>query len=77
MQGRPVRYQVAGTGEPVILVHGLAGSSGWWRHNVPALAERYAVYTVDLPGFGGMRHLRRRFALAGAASWLLANLPAS
>ncbi|MDQ4105776.1 MAG: alpha/beta fold hydrolase [Actinomycetota bacterium] len=69
-KGRPVRYEAAGEGEPVVLVHGLSGSTRWWSRNVPALAERYRVYLVDLPGFGAMRSLRRRFVLAEAASWL-------
>jgi len=37
---------------------------------VQAIAERYRVYLVDLPGFGTMRRSRRRFVLAEAASWL-------
>jgi len=37
VSGYPVRYQVAGEGLPVVLVHGLSGSSGWWRRNAPTL----------------------------------------
>ena len=68
--GWPVRYQAAGEGEPVVLVHGLSGSTRWWSRNVQAIAERYRVYLVDLPGFGTMRRSRRRFILAEAAGWL-------
>ena len=68
--GWPVRYQVAGEGEPVVFVHGLSGSTLWWARNVPAIAERYRMYLVDLPSFGTMRRSRRRFVLAEAASWL-------
>ena len=57
---------MAGQGEPVVLVHGFSGSTRWWSRNIPALAERYSVYLLDLPGFGAMR--RRRFVLAEAAS---------
>ena len=67
-----IRYLVAGEGEPVILVHGLSGSTRWWIRNVPRLAQYYRVYLVDLPGFGTMRRFRRRFALEKASSWLLA-----
>ena len=74
--GYPVRYEVAGEGEPVVLVYGLSGSTRWWAGNVPALAERHRVYLVDLPGFGAMRRLRRRFVLAEAASWLSAWMEA-
>jgi pimeloyl-ACP methyl ester carboxylesterase len=53
--GWPVRYEAAGEGEPVVLVHGLSGSTRWWSRNVSDIAGRYRVYLVDLPGFGKMR----------------------
>lgn len=43
----------------------------WWRRNVPALADHYSVYLVDLPGFGSMRSFHRPFVLSEAISWLL------
>ena len=67
---------MAEKGEPVVLVHGLSGSTRWWSRNIPALAEHYSVYLLDLPGFGAMRRLRRRFVLAEAASWLSAWMEA-
>ena len=71
VSGYGIRYEVAGEGgDPVVLVHGLSGSTRWWAPNVPALARRHRVYLVDLPGFGAMRRERRRFALAEAAAWL-------
>jgi pimeloyl-ACP methyl ester carboxylesterase len=70
VRGLPVRYEAVGEGEPVVLVHGLSGSTRWWSRNVPAVAERHRIYLVDLPGFGAMRRFRRQFALAEAASWL-------
>lgn len=76
MGGCPIRYEVAGEGEPVVLVHGLSGSARWWARNVAALAERHRVYLVDLPGFGAMRSRRRQFALVEAASWLSAWMEA-
>jgi pimeloyl-ACP methyl ester carboxylesterase len=39
----------------VLLVHGLAGTAGWWRHNVEALCTRYRVVIPDLIGFGRTR----------------------
>ena len=71
VRGQTVRYTVAGSGEPMILVHGLSGSTHWWRRNIPALAQHYQLYLVDLPGFGTMRRHRRLFVLAEAAAWLL------
>ena len=74
--GQRVRYLVAGEGEPVVLVHGLSGSTRWWSRNVPALAEHYRVHLVNLPGFGAIRRPGRRFVLAEAAAWLLAWIDA-
>lgn len=68
--GYPVRYLVAGAGEPVVLIHGLSGSGLWWRRNVAALAARHAVFLVDLPGFGAMRRSPQPFALDTAMAWL-------
>ncbi|HMQ35371.1 MAG TPA: alpha/beta fold hydrolase [Chloroflexaceae bacterium] len=69
-----VGYGVAGAGPPVVLVHGLSGSTRWWRRNVPALAARLRVYVVDLVGFGASRG--SRFALAEAAGLLAAWMDA-
>jgi pimeloyl-ACP methyl ester carboxylesterase len=44
-----VRVQTLGAGTPVVLVHGLAGSSSWWRQVVPALAAEHTVHLIDLP----------------------------
>lgn len=70
MGGRRIRYEVAGEGEPVVLVHGLSGSTRWWDRAVPALAARHCVHLVDLPGFGSMRRAEGGFVLAEAAGWL-------
>ena len=48
----PIGYESAGEGEPVVMVHGLSGSTRWWSQNVQAIAERHRVYLIDLPGFG-------------------------
>lgn len=69
--GADVHYQVAGQGEPVVLVHGLSGSSHWWIRNLPALADSYTVYLVDLPGFGAMSRFPGQLMLPELATWLL------
>ncbi len=70
VQGQRVAYHVAGSGEPVVLLHGLAGSMRWWRRNITALAKSHTVYLPHLPGFGSFRRRGHRFALAEAADWL-------
>src|SRR5687768_17243579 len=62
-----VHYEVAGEGPAVVLIHGLSGSGRWWAYNVPALAQQYQVYNVDLVGFGRSRG--QRLVLREAAGW--------
>ena len=62
-----VHYEVTGEGPAVVLIHGLSGSGRWWAYNVPALAQRYRVYNVDLIGFGRSRG--QRLVLREAAGW--------
>ncbi len=52
IEGRWVRYEVAGGGPPVLLVHGWLSSSKIWEPLVRRLAQRFTVYTLDLTGFG-------------------------
>lgn len=42
----------AGGGEPLLLVHGLGGTSGVWDPVVDLLASERRVIVIDLPGFG-------------------------
>ena len=71
VNGLPIFYQKIGKGEPLVLIHGLAGSMRWWGRNVDSLAEHHCVYLVDLPGFGSMHRAHALFALMKAGSWLL------
>lgn len=52
IEGRGFHYQQAGSGPPLVLIHGLLGGSFCWRLNLPAFARRFTTYAVDLPGHG-------------------------
>jgi 2-hydroxy-6-oxonona-2,4-dienedioate hydrolase len=47
-----IHYVTAGTGEPLLLVHG--GHGGWihWLANIEALSQGHRVIALDMPGFG-------------------------
>lgn len=47
-----VKYNIVGSGEPLVLVHGTPWSSYNWRKIIPALSEWYTVYYYDLLGYG-------------------------
>jgi pimeloyl-ACP methyl ester carboxylesterase len=47
-----VAYERHGTGEPLLLVHGLGGVGRYWDPLIDSFAAAYDVIVVDLPGFG-------------------------
>ncbi|MDB5045746.1 MAG: dihydrolipoamide acetyltransferase, partial [Deinococcus sp.] len=68
-----LRYDATGKGEPMVLIHGLSGSSRWWRHNVPVFAQSHRTFVVDLAGYGRARRQRSlgvREDAALIAAWL-------
>jgi pimeloyl-ACP methyl ester carboxylesterase len=42
----------AGTGEPVLMLHGLGATKASFLSTIAALADRYRTIAIDLPGFG-------------------------
>lgn len=47
-----LHYLEAGSGDPVVLLHGVPQSSHEWRTIIPRLADRYRVIAPDLRGLG-------------------------
>ena len=52
VSGARVYYLRAGSGTPMLLIHGLLGSSRNWRNNIDALAQHATVYAIDLVNMG-------------------------
>ena len=50
VDGLPIRYLVAGTGPPLVLLHGAGDNALDWKWVMPALAATHRVYAPDLPG---------------------------
>lgn len=69
IDGARMRYLRAGSGPPLILLHGLMGYSFSWRYAMPALAPYASVFAPDLLGAGfsdrpkGLDHSMRGTAL--------------
>ncbi len=45
--GAKIHYQRAGTGRPLLLLHGLVGSAKNWRRNINFLSRDSSVYAID------------------------------
>ena len=50
----------AGSGEPLLLLHGLGSSRRDFTAVLPALTDSFDVINVDLPGIGRSPHLEQR-----------------
>jgi haloalkane dehalogenase len=52
VNGLTFHYLEAGSGPPVLLLHGWPTSSFLWRNVIPGIAKTHRVVAPDLPGFG-------------------------
>jgi pimeloyl-ACP methyl ester carboxylesterase len=50
VDGLPIRYLEAGSGPPLVLLHGAGNNSLDWQWVMPALAATHRVFAPDLPG---------------------------
>jgi len=51
-----LHYNQFGSGEPLVILHGLFGSSKNWQSLAKQFAEHYQVYTVDIRNHGASFH---------------------
>lgn len=76
LDGRPVRCAVAGSGAPILLLHGWGGRVESWGLVPAILAERFRVVAVDLPGFGESPLGDQPWGVADYANFVAALLQA-
>ena len=56
VNGVRLHYMTAGSGEPVLLLHGVPKTSYHWRHVIPLLTPHYTVIVPDMRGLGDSQH---------------------
>lgn len=67
----------AGSGEPIVLLHGLGATKAEFLPTVPALAPGFRTIAIDLPGFGDSdKPLRAPYDPPFFARWVAATLDA-
>jgi pimeloyl-ACP methyl ester carboxylesterase len=72
--GRTVTGAEAGSGPPLVLIHGLGGTWEYWAPAMALLAGRARCVALDLPGFGHSDDLPGEFTLDAAVDRLAAAL---
>ena len=72
LSGVRVAYSDVGSGEPILLVHGIPTSSYLWRNVVRALQDDYRLVAPDLMGLGDTETpLEHRYDMQAQADKLL------
>ena len=73
LHGERVAYLDEGSGEVILLLHGIAGSSQTWRSLIALLSRKYRVVAPDLLGHGNSTKPRADYSL-GALSVLVRDI---
>jgi pimeloyl-ACP methyl ester carboxylesterase len=68
LHGHRVIYRMAGSGPPVVLIHGMVNSSVHWEPVALRLAEENTVIAPDLIGHGDSAAVRGDYSLGAHAS---------
>ncbi|WP_439109696.1 alpha/beta fold hydrolase [Lentibacter sp.] len=69
-------FRDAGSGPPVVLIHGVGMQSAAWMPQIEALSKTHRVLALDMPGHGGSAPLRSGAQLPEFVGWLQAALHA-
>lgn len=70
IHGHDIAFRRAGSGPPLVLLHGMAGSSATWRHVIPLFAETFTCIAPDLLGHGESAKPRADYSLGSHASYV-------
>jgi pimeloyl-ACP methyl ester carboxylesterase len=68
LHGHRVMYRMAGSGPPVVLIHGMVNSSRHWEDVARRLASDYTVIAPDLIGHGDSATPRGDYSLGAHAA---------
>ena len=68
IHGHRVAYRMAGSGPPIVLIHGITASSVVWEPVAPRLARHHTVLAPDLLGHGQSAKPRGDYSMGAFAS---------
>lgn len=71
VNGQQIHYLKAGSGAPVVLVHGGASDSRDWVDTMAALSHRFSFYAPDLIGFGRNDRDKNGYYLSDFSDFIL------
>jgi len=76
VNGAVIHYDLQGSGEPLLMLHGFGSCAADWRKTAQELAKRYRVITIDARGHGRSTNPSGGFSHPQAAEDLRALMDA-
>jgi pimeloyl-ACP methyl ester carboxylesterase len=73
VDGRRLHFLDAGSGPPLLLLHGAGGGAANWYRLIAPLSERWRVLAPDLPGFGFSEAIEPRAPLGAHVASIIAS----
>ena len=74
VKGQKWHWVEAGSGDPVILLHGIPESWKCWKHQIPKLSTQFKVYALDLKGYGQSDKSDGDYSMNNVASEIISLL---
>jgi pimeloyl-ACP methyl ester carboxylesterase len=74
--GNAIRWGKAGSGPPLVAIHGTPFSSQVWRRIIPELTDRWTIHYFDLAGYGQSEMREGQDVSLGVQNKILAALVA-
>lgn len=62
-----INYEVNGTGEPLVLIHGLGGSLKMWVRQIPAFSKHFRTIAYDCRGHGDSEKSKEQYSMKDLA----------
>lgn len=53
-----LNHSISGSGEPLLLIHGMGSASSAWKQVTPSLERYFKVIAIDLPGHGDTPYIK-------------------
>jgi len=67
INGKELYYEVYGSGQPLLLLHGYSLSSAHWKPYVEDFNQNYEVYLIDLTGHGKSEQFKEDLSIQAVA----------
>lgn len=67
VNGKQLYYEIYGSGEPLIMLHGYSLSSSHWKPYVSDFDKDYEVYLIDLTGHGKSEAFKEELSIESVA----------